>query len=789
MKSMIKLKLWPLLKRYRRFVLAISLMIAVGVMLMVSMMNAYMSFLRSVNVYFDSYGLPELTVTTEPFYLSDTTVLEADRTEYRLVVDCPVTTAAGRVITGRCFFETNEALAYRYAALRCVPRSKTLVNVGVDQCLANNSGIKPGDVLRLDTAFGVLDAYVYALMTTPENFVISRDAFNSFDNTDFGFLYFDYGEAAPYMNLSMQTENKTKPLLTLLQEKIGLFPPPPYNQILVYTNGDTDVLLRTIQNDFQVLSSHTRENSPQQTVADANSKPMRMMSVVLSSLVFAITIIVSWLFMEQIIQEQRQEIGLYRALGYPVKSITALFSAFGLVISIFAVAAGFIGAHFVSELLANQYFDSYLMPVRVYVRQPWLYIASAMIVLLLGQVPTVAGAAKIARIEPTEAMRSSPPQTEPPHALSLRLTKLPVLLLAQIRFAWRNRRRTFTMIGSIALTGIILCLATAYAYALDTIARRTISTRYRYDAMIRLEDMQSAEELRARFADNEQVKACEAAGYDEAVIAFNGVKKEAVIFAAEPGSKMICLENRDGIYIPIPPHGIVLEYHIARDLGVKAGDTVRVDDVPIEVRAVCYQDIRYAQYLSIAQMEALRGTRAASCALVSMTSPAQENALAHSVSGMDGFAYITFTRTVQAGIRAFADSSRVAVVILLLSGFSIGLLIIYNVAMINYNEHKRDFCTLMVQGVRSFSIVLSECAKLLIEYFISMLLSAAVCIPLVNQLLALLEVEVMSFRNTRPVASFLLNALLVFIYMALANGMALIKIRRVDLADSLKERE
>lgn len=758
------MKLYPMLKKYWKMVCSMSFMLALGMTLLIALTNAYESFTRSLDAYSDACDLPDLTIMAEPFGVLPENPYGVERLECQLVVDCALYDAGDWLATARCTFASSEALRTQYISLASVEPSDSLINVNIDANFAELAGLSVGDRLEMSSPFGMLDTYICSVLTAPVNFLIARDALNSMDYSGFGYMYIDAAELNKHTNIPFGT----------------------YNQVLAYLSSDAQTALAGISRHLTVRSSFERDDAPYFAAAESNIKPLKTLSYVAPPLIFGITIFISYLFMAQIVQEQKQEIGLMRALGYSVKSIVALYAAFGLAISALAIIAGVIGGYILGGYVAVQYFDAYVIPVRVFVSQPLGNAAAVIVVLLLGQVSTIISASKIAMLDPADAFRSIMTATVGRQAY-VSLGKLPELAKAQLRFALRNRKRTLVTIASIAMTGLIFCCATAYSSALYTISSETTRTRYRYDALIRFAKPLPESELEARAAG--PITLWEPASYCEAVFAANGVERASTLFAASSDSIMVMPEDRSGNAIRIPNMGVVLEHHIARDLGVTAGDSVSVDGRELTITDISYQDVLYTQYVSLAQFAELRGANAADCMLVRAHAGTDIAALNRYASSLEGFDFITHTAAIQNGVDALTQKSQGAVAVLLCCGFLIGLQIIYNMALINFNERKRDYCIMMVQGIGRARVVMGVASELLAEYLLSMALTAAVGMPVANVLLYLLNTDVMSFRNIHPFASFALIALMVFMYMLCANALVMLKIRKVDLADFLKTRE
>lgn len=744
-----------------------SLMLAVGVTLMVGLVNASNSFKEAVDRYFDDFHFPYLTVLTQPFYPSETTdetnrVLKGAQT--RLVLDAQVSTSTGRLITGRCYFETSNALASHYAVLESTQEMENIVHARVDCFYSQRGGLALGDHITVKSTLGTFDAVISEICTGPENFMVYRNEFCLFDRTDFGYLYFDCDEVARALDV----------------------PALPQNQWLFDQDSDEDEIITALSGRCQVLSHFTRAESSQKKIADMDVDPIQTISVVLPSIVFVISIIVAALFMMQIVRDQRQEIGLLRALGYSTRQIVSLYAAFGLMVSLAAIIVGFAGGTLLCRFINTLYGKAFALPEVAPVYQAAPYLISMGVVFLMGQASAAISALLITHIDPNEAMRAVPKQK------NVKLPSMrgwPELVKMQLRFALRNGRRTVLSILSVALTGILLYMTMSYSAALDSIIDDTLATKYQFDVQISFDDWASPAEMAERLSGIHQLSHVEYTGYQITELSFDGQTETVMLCGLSDDSQMICLKDERGTDVPIADDGLVMAYHTAQEMHVQAGDIVEVNGRQLPVTAINYQSAQYTQYMPLALLNEIACGNAFTCVLAKMTDPSAENELSHAIQDVNHFNYVTYTRTIRAGLNDLVNTLRPAVTIVLACGLLIGYLIIYNLTTINMGERKRDYAILMTQGMSAASIVRSTFAELLAEFFLSLAITAAVSIPITRVVLAQMDTQQTSFRNPHMLETFWWVSALVLLYMAVANIAAMLPIRKIDLADVLKERE
>lgn len=587
------MKLWPLIKRYRKTFAAMSLMLALGMALVVGLFNACHSFDEAMDHYFADHHFPGLTVVTQPCYPSETTD-ETNRAlkgaQTRLVLDAQVSDADGRLSTGRCYFETSDALASHYAVVESTQTPANVVHVRADYSYAHRGGLALGEQLTVKSALGTFDAVISEVCTGPENFAVYRNAFSLFDLTDFGYLYFDCDEVARALGVSAL----------------------PQNQWLFDQDTDRDEIITALSGRCSVLSAFTRAESAQQKQANVCIEPIRSVSVVIPSIVFLISSMIAALFMVQIVREQRQEIGLLRALGYSAGRIVLLYAAFGLTVSLVAVIAGFAGGMVLCGFISDIYGNIFAMPRVAHVYQAAPFLISMGAVLLMGQTSTAISALLIARLDPVEAMRVAPKQKNvklPP------MRGWPVLMKMQMCCVLRNGRRTALSVLSVAITGILLCLATSYSVALDSTISDTLATKYLYDVQISFNDWASPKEMTERLSGIHQFSAVEYAGYQTADLTFNGQTESVMLCGLSKDSSMIRPKDERGADVPIADDGLVMAYHTAQEMHVQAGDIVEVNGHALPVTAISYQNVQYIQRRCVDWQAAYGEWRRRQCAV------------------------------------------------------------------------------------------------------------------------------------------------------------------------------
>ena len=93
--------------------------------------------------------------------------------------------------------------------------------------------------------------------------------------------------------------------------------------------------------------------------------------------------------------------------------------------------------------------------------------------------------------------------------------------------------------------------------------------------------------------------------YYSCEISANGNSRSTLVNAMSPECELISIYDEQENLLKIPEKGIVLEKHLADELGVKKGDKVEVDGHELTISDISFQSFTRSQFISIEQSEEL----------------------------------------------------------------------------------------------------------------------------------------------------------------------------------------
>ena len=119
----------------------------------------------------------------------------------------------------------------------------------------------------------------------------------------------------------------------------------------------------------------------------------------------------------------------------------------------------------------------------------------------------------------------------------------------------------------------------------------------------------------------------------------------------------------------------------------------------------------------------------------------------------------------------------------------LAIVVLYNLALLNFSERIRDIATLKVLGFRQREITLSLLTETLLLTLGGVLVGLALGFPFLLGVLGTNQVELIYYIYHMNASSFGLAFVLTFVVAVVVNLFLSLKIRRVKMVESLKSVE
>lgn len=524
---------------------------------------------------------------------------------------------------------------------------------------------------------------------------------------------------------------------------------------------------------------------------------------------FLVAALVSLTTMTRMIEEQRQQIGTLKALGYSDGVIAFKYFAYAMLSTVSGALAGVVvGEKILPWVIMNAYGMLYTgLP---YYMTPLNWEQGGLAILASAActgVATIAACYKELAAGPAELMRPEAPK----NGKRIFLERIGVLWKhlnftqkSTVRNLVRYKKRFFmTVIGISGCMGLILVgfglqdsitaiaknqFVSLFTYQANAVLNSDVDESEKEALQTDLENYSGIDELLEMYCQNIELQTDK-----KAVDAVLEVPKELTNF----NDFYAFRDRKSGEVYEFPTDGgAAISEKTATMLGVKAGDTVQLkkgdDIVDVKISIIVENYVRHYLYLAPDLYEELFGGAPDYNQLLMKyqdTSSNYETALGEKIMTYDGVAAISFTSDLIDQIDNMLRSLDIVIVVLIVSAGLLAFVVLYNLNNINITERQRELATLKVLGFFDGEVASYVYRENMVLTLFGVIAGMGIGTFLHHCVIQTVEVDMMMFgRNVFP-RSYGWSALITLAFALFVNFMMFYRLRKIDMIESLKSVE
>lgn len=819
---MLGMMLKPFFKKFIGIFFSMSFVATLAIGLLVSFASSNYNLRTTFKSYLEDYEDVD-SVVSYNFAEKETTadvvnVEGVDSVEYRVATDLYLQKENGRTITSRVltFKDDGTSLFNRYVVEKLNPLADKL-NVSIVRKFAKNNDLKVGDTIKLGYFDFFLEFYINEIIECPEAIQVRANNYVWSDNTDFGYVYIAESELnkAVYELATLLetklTENEafraiynrvvnavgsTFPDLVQQVFDRGNYTAKYANQMLVkakegYTQEE---VTSNVKNYFAskrigVKSAIENHNMFYYIYMESAIKQVSVATVFLPVFFFSVTMIVVGLFTNQIIKAMTPQIGVMMSIGVGKMDIISLFLMFSLIMSFVAGLLGSIVGFGLNVLLASTMIEVYSLPTIPFSANVVIVITSILALAVFSQITTLISCQRIFKITPKDATISNEAaRRNLPEGLKNLIESAPMNLKLSLNAIAQNPRRFFVSTFSIFASFIIIILSLFFGVSKTELMHQTLDVRWVFDAQVYMTDV-ADNDLINDVKSNDSVKDFLDCYYTYAEITtFDGKEStflECLAYDETVESNLVVIPEESGRgNLKIQKNGVILPKTTAELLGVKKGDTVVINGVPVMISDISAQYFHPLTYMSKYQMDAI-GVDYISTFLVNVN---DENAFLDYMSKKNA-SLTVFTEALRKDVEATYNSIDVFIYILI--GFSLfmGFIILSIMSQNALLEQKRQLSVLRLIGFR----IMDVSHVWTIESITHLVLASLFAIPLGTLAALILFKLSSSITLVYPLIFDFIMVLFTFLFIlaiiVTSHLISMFSIYRWNLADNTRSRE
>ncbi len=532
---------------------------------------------------------------------------------------------------------------------------------------------------------------------------------------------------------------------------------------------------------------------------------MDAVSLVFPGIFFLVAALVSLTTMTRMVDEERTKIGTLKALGYGTADIAGKYIKYALYATLTGSVIGVLaGGKIFPYIVITTYKLVYTcLPEVVMPLHPVYSVVAVLIAVLCTVAATLAACLRALREQPAELIRPAAPKA----GKRILLERVGILWRhisfsrkATLRNMFRYKKRFFMTVIGIGCCMALLLVGYGLKDSIGVMAHIQYGELCRYDISVSLDSRAPESGFAKQFGSMPGVSG--ASPYREAAVDLtSGATTKSVRLIVLPDAEafdafFVFRDRNSGEQYSINDAGIFLSEKAAKMLGVRAGDSVRLqrdaaDFREVRIGEVTENYIFHYAFMTESLYRELYGEAPVynGCYLRLEPDASEEGTAAALLRDYDEVASVLVTGTLQRQVDEMLRSLNVITWVLIVCAGMLAFIVLYNLSNINITERRRELATLKVLGFYDSEVSGYVYRENVLLTFFGILLGIALGRLLHGFVITTCEVDMVMFGHIIKPVSYLLSSLLTILFAALIGILMHFKLKRIDMVESLKSTE
>ncbi len=541
---------------------------------------------------------------------------------------------------------------------------------------------------------------------------------------------------------------------------------------------------------------------------DQDAERISRIGIVFPVIFFLVAMLVSLTTMTRMVSEQRTQIGTLKALGYSKFSIALKYIRYALLATVLgSIVGSIIGSKLLPVVIVNAYHILYPSLSHVVTPVNLTYTLTAMgIAIGLVLAATVFASYRTLAANAAALMRPESPKAGKK------------VLLERIPFLWnhlgfygkstyrnlvRYKKRFFMTLFGVSGSMALLLVGFGLKDSTSEISDQQYGELHTYNASVVMNLSASdarMEEARTFLNEDNRIN-----GYmemQEGTVTASSPAKELTVYLEVPkesGGLPQYIKLRDRADkeadLPLTDDGVIITDKMARLLDVQAGDTFlleinETEQKELKVAGIAENYIYHYIYMTPAVYEEIYGKKPEyNKMLLDTAEGIEEDSLTSDLLNLKAVNSVLFNSYIQDKFQDVLKSIDIIVLVLLISAGGLAFVVIYNLNNINIAERKRELATLKVLGFYDAEVTRYVYRENILITILGIGVGCVLGIFLHQFVIQTAEIDLIRFYKQIRGVSFLYSALLTAAFSIVINIGMYFKLKKIDLAASMKSIE
>ena len=532
-----------------------------------------------------------------------------------------------------------------------------------------------------------------------------------------------------------------------------------------------------------------------------NTKQMGAIGVSLPLLFFLVAALVCLTTMTRLVDEQRGQIGIFRALGFSRGQIVGKYVGYALLASFIGSIIGiFSGMAIFPVVIYETWRLMYDLPTRV-MSIPLSYAAvSILSFAVLIAVVTAYVVNKTLKEMPSQLMRPKPPK----NAKKVFLEKIPFIwnrLTFTFRITARNlirykARALMTIIGVAGCTGLLV-VGWGIKDSIADIVAIQFGQLYNYDYTVNMDSDANIDEI---------IETLEKDDTNEGVAPYMTYASKVYINGKEPTINVVVLDAREGndmlrfretdkkTPVRIRNSGVIVNEKFAKNNGIKEGDTLIIESasgIKQEVKVNVIYELYFQHYLYMSEdyYDTVFDEPVHYNSIAIRNAEKTADEISEEISRTEGYGSIMDFTGLTEQFNIMIEALDFIILVVIVTAGSLAFVVLLNLTQVNISERIREIATLKVLGFHNTEVN----SYIFKEIFLLSLIGAFIGLPLGvlehHFIMNVINMEMIMFGDQIKLPTFALAFAVTIVFTVIVLFLTRRPLKKVQMVESLKSVE
>lgn len=535
-----------------------------------------------------------------------------------------------------------------------------------------------------------------------------------------------------------------------------------------------------------------------------NTDRLAIIAAVFPVFFFLIAIFISFTTMTRMVDEEREYVGIMKALGYDNQQILTKFITYSVLATGLGVILGLVvGYTFIPNLIFYAYGSMYHLPA-IHLQQYTLYS----IIAFFAAFGSTVGASMLAVKSSLRSNAASLLQPKAPKSgTRIWLERFPLIwnkLNFNYKITFRNvfryKSRMFMTIFGIAGSMGLILTGFGISDSISTIPDTQYTELNHFQAYVALDSTASQDEIqqyvKAALA-NEQIDHSLLTLQESVTIEREDVNtQDATVFVPESSSRLddfISLNDyqSDQVYT-LDDSGAYITQKLATLFDFEIGDEMPVSndrDYVVTIAGIVENYVGHTIYMSPAYYKEVTGNSEVQPNLQLIKFDpmvVDQDELGTSLLKEDVVVGVTYSTDVYDAFSDTLNSLDLITQILVIAAAALAFIVLYNLTNINVSERERELSTIKVLGFHDFEVTMYIYRENIILTFLGIFFGSLFGTVLQRFIMTTMEVDNLVFGKVIDPSSYIYSTLLTLLFTIIVMIVIHFQLKRINMVEALK---